>query len=133
MNKAKLAQQIDHALKKSNLRKNVIKGMGWKGNGHRYYTGGFVLRSGIKCVMVIHSVPHELLSLKLSMVDDSELTEYGIAHKKMIQNKTRIAIDEYKAALSGFIFEEATNQYGLPYLIVKDWRRNHAVESSIQQ
>lgn len=128
MNKAKLARQIDHALKESNCSKNVIKGMGWKGHGHRYYTGGFIIKTGTKCVMVSHRVPHELLSLKLSMVDDSELTKYGIEHKRKIQNKTRYAIDKYKIALAGFIFEEAINQYGLPYLIIKDQRRRDNAE-----
>lgn len=121
MNKAMLAREIDHALKSANNDKNIIKGMGWKGKGHRYYTGGFIIGTGLsKCVVVRYRVRYELLPLRLSMVDDSQLTEKGIAHKQKIRNETRDAIDKYKTALSHFEFSELQDEYGLPYLVVTE-------------
>jgi len=119
MNKAKLAQRINHTLKAASFQKNVIKGMGWKGHGHRYYTGGFNIGTKQQgCVMVSYRLPHEMLPLNLSMVDDGQLTDYGKKHKQKIQSETRRMIDEYKAALSDFCIEEKADRFELPYLKV---------------
>lgn len=116
MNKYNLAKKIEHALKEKGFKKKVTKGSGWKGRGNKYYTTGFVIGTGLKKCVVVGYYVTDFIPLKLYFSGD--LSDMGKKKLERITNKTKAAIEEYKQAMSGFVFEERISEYGMPYLVV---------------
>jgi hypothetical protein len=115
MNKATVATRVDHILKDAGLNKSAIKGMGWKGNGHRYRSSGYLIGTrNEKCVTVGFYVSN-LLPISLIV---KALTPQGNIHAMKIRGKKIDAIKKIKAALSGFVFEEKLDEYEMPYLVI---------------
>jgi hypothetical protein len=114
MNKAKLAQEIDHTLKAAKFNKSVIKGIGWKGRGTRHLTNGFVIDTKSNGVVIVRY--HDWDNTSFMTRHKEELNSAGWMALNKSLGRVRASLANYKAALAGFVVEDKENEYGLPYL-----------------